>query len=505
MSTIIKIKNSGVAGSPATLGTGELAVSYLAGTENNGGDRVYVGTGAEAGGIAANIDVIGGKYFTDKLDHTLGILTANSAALVDGDKKINEWFVDNIKLDGNTITTTNPNGDLILEADGTGTVVINSPISSTGDQAVTGDFDVDGNFSVTGQSDLASLAVGDLTAGRLIFSQGVEGELVDSANLTFVAGTLTLAGRADIDAIRIDGSTISAIGDNVVNIQPGPTSILDIVSSKAMKLPVGTLADRPVGSTGYIRYNTTYGAFEGFSGGEWGTVGGVIDTDRDTYIRPETSAGADNDALEFFTDGVKRATFSTSGLNFDDESYFVNIGNINIAGNTISTDSGTLTLDPGPVGNAGTVIIEGDLQINGTTTTVNSTEITVDDPILTLGGDTAPTVDDNRDRGIQFRWHDGSSAKLGFFGFDDSTGRMTYRPDGTNTGEIFSGDLGDFEIGNVLVDSITMSGGSFSSNGVMYADTSGDMQFAASSTEGHVLQINASGVPFFGIIDAGTY
>lgn len=60
--------------------------------------------------------------------------------------------------------------------------------------------------------------------------------------------------------------------------------------------------------------------------------------------------------------------------------------------------------------------VTGDLTVNGTTTTINSTVTTLDDPIITLGGDAAPSSDDNKDRGVEFRWHDGSNAKVGFFG-----------------------------------------------------------------------------------------
>ena len=90
----------------------------------------------------------------------------------------------------------------------------------------------------------------------------------------------------------------------------------------------------------------------------------------------------------------------------------------------------------------GNVTIGGNLTIDGTTTTVNSTITTLDDPIITLGGDTAPASDDDKDRGVEFRWHDGSGAKIGFFGFDDSTGKFTFIPDATNAAEVFSGTVG---------------------------------------------------------------
>jgi hypothetical protein len=90
-------------------------------------------------------------------------------------------------------------------------------------------------------------------------------------------------------------------------------------------------------------------------------------------------------------------------------------------------------------GGSSTVVVAGNLTVNGTTTTVNSTTVTVDDPIFTLGGDTAPGSDDNKDRGIEFRYHDGSSARVGFFGWDDDTGRFTVLKEATNSSEVFSG------------------------------------------------------------------
>jgi hypothetical protein len=98
---------------------------------------------------------------------------------------------------------------------------------------------------------------------------------------------------------------------------------------------------------------------------------------------------------------------------------------------------------------AGAVTISGNLVVNGTTTTVNSTVTTLDDPVLTLGGDTPPAVDDNKDRGIEFRWHNGAAAKLGFFGWDDSAQVFTFIPDATNTAEVFSGTAGNVLFGTI--------------------------------------------------------
>ena len=88
------------------------------------------------------------------------------------------------------------------------------------------------------------------------------------------------------------------------------------------------------------------------------------------------------------------------------------------------------------------VEIQGNLTVGGTTTTINSTVVTVDDPIFQVGGDTAPSSDDNKDRGIAFRWHNGTNAKNGFFGYDDSTAKFTFIPDATITSEVVSGTAG---------------------------------------------------------------
>ena len=97
----------------------------------------------------------------------------------------------------------------------------------------------------------------------------------------------------------------------------------------------------------------------------------------------------------------------------------------------------------GALGVGGNLTVTGNLTINGTTTTVNSTTVTIDDPIFTLGGDSAPTSDDNKDRGIEFRYHDGGNARVGFMGWDDSASKFTLLTAATNTSEVFSGTKGN--------------------------------------------------------------
>ena len=122
MASIIKIKRSGLTAAPSSLGQGELAYSWF-----NNTNKLYIGTGTETDGAAANIEVIGGKFFTDMLDHTPGTLTASSAIIVDVDSKIDQLKVDNLTIDGNSITATNTNGNIVLDPNGNGAVRVSSP------------------------------------------------------------------------------------------------------------------------------------------------------------------------------------------------------------------------------------------------------------------------------------------------------------------------------------------------------------------------------------------
>tara|TARA_R100001510_G_C7656692_1_gene217035 strand:+ start:8787 stop:9758 length:972 start_codon:yes stop_codon:yes gene_type:complete len=144
-------------------------------------------------------------------------------------------------------------------------------------------------------------------------------------------------------------------------------------------------------------------------------------------------------------------------------------GTITFSGTTdeveVAESSGTVTVGlPSNVTVGNNLTVTGNLTVNGTTTTVNSTTVTLDDPIFTLGGDTAPGSDDNKDRGIEFRWHNGTSAKLGFFGFDDSTGKFTFIDDASNSSEVFSGSAGDVAFGAITgtsLDGCTVDGGTY--------------------------------------------
>lgn len=213
MASILRIKRSGTSGDPSTLGQGELAYSSLADNGSNGGDRLYIGTGTEVAGNAVNHEVIGGKYFTSKLDHALGTLTPNSAILVDANSKIDVINVDNVTINGNTISTTDTNGNLILSPNGNGEVNVKSVLFGT-------NVDVVGKritqlATPTADSDAATKAyVDSITAGQT-FNIG-DGSTTDTFNaasgtLLFTGGTgLSTTVSNDQVTFDLDSTSVTA-------------------------------------------------------------------------------------------------------------------------------------------------------------------------------------------------------------------------------------------------------------------------------------------------------
>lgn len=96
--------------------------------------------------------------------------------------------------------------------------------------------------------------------GRTTAGAGAAEEISVGANLSLATGILNLASSVSITALTASSMTVS--GD------------ADFSGTGAIKLPVGTTAQRPTPVTGDLRFNSTLGTFEGYNGTEWGAVGG---------------------------------------------------------------------------------------------------------------------------------------------------------------------------------------------------------------------------------------
>ena len=478
MATILKIKRSSTnpTATPGGLGQGELAYGEGTSTYTDAQGasvtsfgKLFVGKGSETNGVAAGLDIIGGKYFTDLLDHGHGTITANSAAIVDSAKKVNEWNVDNITLDGNTISTTNSNGDLTVDTNGTGDVIIagantlgtnvfkitdgstdrfvvdsfsgaldiTTPSLSAADTALNigatwnnasatfYGIDVDVTNSASGaNSRLLNLSVGgsdkfniDLTGniamhGGITFVNETSFDIKDNTTDAFTVkeGTnkyididtnngseLITFGTANVDIdndLNIDGgdlttnaTTFNLLETNATTVNAfGTATAIDVgATSGTFTLNNPTLVGTQTTQNVFNSTATTVNAFGAASALNIGASGGT------TTLRSGTLVGTQTTQNVFNTTATTVNAFgAATTINIGTESTEVDFGDLRILGSTIYSDNNsaqTITIDPYPAGgdSGGNVVVRGNLQVAGTTTTVNSTQMTINDPVFTLG------------------------------------------------------------------------------------------------------------------------
>ena len=451
MASIIRIKRSSGTAKPASLNWGEMA--YVTGIGSYGGvnqykDRVFLGDDG------TNVNPIGGHYYTSMMEHTPGNLTGvtnsrNSdggiVPVLDSSRKIDEWNVDNLTLNGNEFSSTNTDGDIVVNPNGTGDVVIPDDT-------------------------------------KLGFGGGANGQAAVDAFIRY--------DEAGVDRLEIGGAQVR----------------------------FSNTTEATTKDTGSVIYE-----------------GGV---------------------------GIEKNLIIGGSLNVPG---IGNFGKIRINENVISSTDGAdnkIFIDPYPDGlsNEGDVIIKGNLQVDGTTTTVNSTQSTVNDPILTVGDVTSTrtvmatvasgvstailddivgiaqndlvqgtglpnsglttitsintgvkmitftgtttsgistgaqftithATDTNTDRGLSFKYNTGigtANTNEGFFGLDDSsiasstagTGnhgthgdnsrRWTYVPDATISASVVTGTRGFLDVKGLYYQS-----GDFNSGGVVWFDDTG--------------------------------
>lgn len=387
MPAIIRIKRSTGVAAPGTLKTGELSYSYGTGAYNNLGDRLFFGKGDDGAGNATSVVVIGGEYFANMLDHQPGVTTASSALITDADKKLNELLVDNMTFTSNTITATT--GDLVLTASGDISVNNNrirnlvGPDSST-DAATKGYVDTqiaaNNGLAIAGDTGADSI---DLSAETLTFAGGTGlTSVVTSNNVQFYIDSTGVSAGSYGSSTQVPVITINAQGQ------------ITAASTATISTTLNLRADSATGPTGDVSLiDSALGIF----GGE-----GINVSVSNTNITiagedaSDTNKGvASFDSANFtVTSGhvvSKQFTIGSTTINLGDTTTTltgltqIDIGNITVTGNTISsTDGGNLFIDPNPVGDSGDLIIRGNLIVQGTTTTINSTTLTVNDLNIVL-------------------------------------------------------------------------------------------------------------------------
>lgn len=419
-----------------------------------------------------------------------------------------------LETTANSFNITDNGTDRVIVTRSTGVVAIttntNSSASTSGALVVTGGVGIGGNLyvggviygtvSVSGSiSTSTNLAAG--TAGQVPYQTG--------------PGTTSFYGPGTAGQLLVSNGTNAPVYTNTGSIYVGYASIADdLKGGAAGSIPYQSAANTTVflSLSGTAKSLLTAGASapayvtqvqaQNGTASNTATTGqslvvtaGGLGVTGNSYV-----AGSVGISTDLKVSGSTNATNQTTGAlqvvggaGFGGDIYAAggDFGNIKVGitgDNEIDTSTGNLTIDSagGTVTIDDNLVISGNLTVSGTTTYVDSTVTNVSDPILTLGGGVggaAPTADDNKDRGIAFRWHTGSAARVGFIGYDDSTGFLTFIPNATITNEIVSGTKGAIDA--------HLAGGS--AQAVVYQSAANTTAFLAAGTAGQLLQTNGTG------------
>ena len=448
MASIIRVKRSTGATAPSSLNFGELGLTIGAGTQANKGERLFVGDNA------GNVDVIGGRYFTDLMAHGPGLVASQSnpttaangfVAILDQNRKVDQWNVDNLTLDGNVFSSTNTDGDITIDPNGSGEVVIPDDTFLTFGTSKDSKIEYDENgtdqLTFTGSDIRINIATqsnskdtGSLFAeGGLGVEKNVNiGGNFNVTGISTFAGKLNITGGVEIDNIGISSNVIATRqgGGNQLFIDPYP----DGLSNE------GTVI-----------------------------IKGDLQVDGTTTTVNSTTATV-NDAIMKVGDVTSvRTVLTTVGSGSStiviDSVVGINTGDV-VTGSSSIPNNSTVHSYVTPAGGVGlgTIFISN----NTTAGIVTTTQLTI-----------THAFDTNTDRGISFNYNTATgtaNTKVGFFGYNDSTGEnsnaparaFTYIPDATVSNEVVTGTRGNLDIKGIYYQS-----GDFSTHGVVYFDSDG--------------------------------
>ena len=479
MASIIRVRRSTGVNAPPTIDYGELAVTIANGTQGNLGSRLFVGDNTNPD---PNPIVIGGKYFTDMMSNTPGTVAggvnANSGTLANGFipilerensghpggsasgfgevtaavanmPRVNQWNVDNLTLDGNTIASNNVDGDIKFVTNGGGQVIINDDTKLTfgASEDASIEYDEDGTdkVQVTGKGwvynnvpvEIINPGFGD---GLIVDNIGISSNVIRSrsggGNTLFIDpypdgldsdGMVIIKGSLQVDGTTTTvNSTNTSLNDPIMNIG-------DVTSKRTVLATVGS-------GTSAIQLDSIVGINTG-------------DTITGTGL-----PGAGTTTIHSYSE--------TAG-----------ISTVFIDGQTTAGIAATTQL------------------------TVTHGFDTNTDRGITFNYNTGTGVANNKTGFFGFNDSTGESSNAPERSF-------TYIPDATNTGNVISGTKGFLDIKGIYFQT-----GDFhtAGNGVVYFDTTGKMVGAAGTSSGittsnYILTTDASGIPkWTTTIDGGQF
>ena len=226
--------------------------------------------------------------------------------------------IDDLQLQGNTISTTVSNSSIELDPNGSGTVNIIANTNITGNLVVTGNVNATGNVVIGG-----NIQIGDALTDEIIINAAIKSDLVPETDNTYDLGSATYRWRAiysynlyttamtvptlDVGNLMfrdneittttgldlyidgngaggvrlgnfriVDNVITNVVSDAVSQIAQSGTGYFKIEGTNGFVPPVGSDAERPTAYAvlGMTRYNTNSKALEIWDGVDWASPAG---------------------------------------------------------------------------------------------------------------------------------------------------------------------------------------------------------------------------------------
>ena len=339
--------------------------------------------------------------------------------------------IDNVLINGSTIGHTDDT-DLITVADGIATIageisVTTLDIGGTNVTSTAAELNLLDGVSGLVQADFTKLASVDASATEINILDGDT-----SASSTTIADADRVIVNDNGTMKQVAVTDLSAYFDDEITAMPNLVSTGALnsgsITSGFTSIDIGSGAFSTTGSV-------TLGATS-FGDNNITNVGDIALSSISADGTDINIAVSDNSATALT---IKQGSDAYLIIDTANSSESVAIGT-GISGTSISIGHSTseVTINDN-------LTITGDLKVNGDTITQNVSTMTINDPIISL-----QTADDganlgsdtNKDVGLAMFYHNGSSAKTAFLGFDDSDGKLMFVPDASISSEVVSGSVG---------------------------------------------------------------
>jgi hypothetical protein len=537
--TVIQLKFSNVTDTPPALNIGEPAYSFVS-------DKLFIGNSTN------HVLTIGGKYYVDQLEAATSAATGNTLVLRDATGNasfnyISANIIGTIEGNANTASALETARDIGLDGDATGNVsfdgssnvTLTVELTNTGvvantyggsTQIPTFVVDEDGritsaanvsistSFTLNGNTGTTTVAGGDTlsitgnasggittiagagpslefsvdnTVVRTSGSQTINGDVAITGNLIITGNTIT----QDVQNITTEDSLIELAANNISDAldigffgqyNDGTTKyttlIRDASDSGIYKLLTAGSEKPSAGNTVNTAAFTRATLDANFTGGTVSGLSSVI-----SIADGGTNANSFSAGLITYFDGTKLNSLANTGtagtyanashvpvITTDDYGRVSSVTNTAIAIDTSQITSGTLPLNRG--GTNQTSYTSGALLINDGTSIASLANTTY---VQTGTLSASNTVSDIT---------------------VDAYGRLT-----ALTSSLIAIDAGQITSGILGVARGGTGANTFTTNGVMLGQGTSALTTVSSSTEGHILTINSSGVPQFQMLSGGTF